>query len=86
MSIGRLDNHDRDINDPRYQPYGEALETFGLEVRGAVNGLGLVTRGLIWQFYSIWTDNDNLDGLTTTWNDSNASITTTWTEVTFPLY
>ena len=86
MAIGKLDNTDRDISNPNFTIYGDSITTFGLENRGAVNGLGLVTRGLVWQIFSIWTDRDKLDSLTTSWSNSVAAITTTWTLCQFGLY
>lgn len=71
---------DFDINSYPITSYGESLETFGFEVRGAINGLGLVTRGFLWGVYSIWTDIDLIDNLVTSWTNSNPVITTTWTD------
>ncbi len=64
--------------DPVF-PYGESLETFGLQNRGVVNGFGLVTRGFLWQIYDIWFDKDYYMNLSTTWTNNEPSITTTWT-------
>lgn len=68
-------------------PYAESVSTFGTDValQGG-NGLGLVSRGLLWQVYDIWFDLDAHDGLTTTWTSSNSNITTTWTECVGGLY
>ena len=63
--------------------YGEPLVTYGLENRGVVDGLGLVSRGLLWELYSIWFDKDYYDNLTTTWADNAPSVTTTWTSPQF---
>lgn len=68
--------------------YGEALVTAGLTVRGAISGLGLVTRGLIWECQNIWTDSEeNIatnwtapSSPATSWTNAEDSITTTWTE------
>lgn len=68
----------KDVND--IYPYAQSVTNFGTMVglQGA-NGLGLVSRGLLWQAYDIWFDLDAHDLLVTTWTDSNAVITTTWT-------
>ncbi len=64
--------------DP-YVVYGEAVVSSGLEVRQAINGAGLTTRGLIWQLYDIWIDTEYYAPLVTSWANSEASVTTTWT-------
>ena len=60
-------------------PYGMAICDGGLLVGGSVNGYGLVTRGFLWQLFSVWFDSEYYAPLTTSWTDSDAVITTTWT-------
>lgn len=64
--------------------YGEALVTFGLVEISAINGFGLVTRGLIWQGYDIWGPYAGAS-LSTSWSaQAGAStLSTTWTPATF---
>ena len=59
--------------DPIYV-YGEPVCNGGLCNRGAVNGLGLVTRGTLWQYYDLWFDVDYYSNLTTTWTDCTGGI------------
>ena len=62
-----------------YFMYGMALLDGGLAVQSANNGVGLVTRGLVWQGYDVWGP-DEFFGVTTSWSaDPSSSITTTWT-------
>lgn len=73
--------------DPnKYSFYGEALLSNGLVVRHAINGIGLVTRGLVWQLYDIFIDTGAEDGITTSWSDSESAITTTWTPVQYGIW
>lgn len=58
--------------------YGEAMVTNGLQVRLALNGIGLETRGLVWSLYDIWVDEELLDGISTSWANGNPSVTTNW--------
>jgi hypothetical protein len=80
-------------------PYGEPLVTFGFENRGVVNGLGLVSRGLLWQIHDFWFDSDYYSNLSTSWAAasgssvsttwsaaSGASVATTWTSPQYGLY
>ena len=73
--------------DPIYV-YGDPLCTSGFENYGVVNGLGLVTRGLLWQLYDLWFDNDYYSNLATSWTDVDASsgISTTWTSPQFGMF
>ena len=57
--------------------YGQPLVTQGLENQGVINGLGLVTRGLLWQLYDLWVDVD--------YYKSN-TINTTWTSPQFGMF
>jgi hypothetical protein len=57
--------------------YSDALQNRGLSARGDINGLGLVSQGLIWEWPFIWTDATN--PLTTIWTDALEPVTTTWT-------
>ena len=80
-------------NPPFYYPeitvYGEAAETDGLTVRGAISGVGLLVFGMFWECGNIWSPEPSVSTswsasdsvITTTWDDSETSITTTWTEV-----
>jgi len=60
--------------------YGEPLLTFGLSNHGAVNGLGLVSNGLLWQLFDLWCDVHYYSTITTSWSAaSGATVTsTTW--------
>lgn len=60
-------------------PYGMPLLDSGLVMQYAINGMGLVMRGLVWQGYDIWGPNGD-ENLSTVWTaDSSSAITTTWT-------
>lgn len=50
--------------------YGEAQETGGLTVSGAIDGIGLVTYGFLWECPYIWST--VLDTPTTTWTNSTS--------------
>lgn len=74
--------------------YGESVVSSGLEVRDAVDGYGLISRGLLWELEAIWFDPELVDGITTSWSasdtvittvwtDSNSSVTTSWNQVQF---
>lgn len=67
--------------DPQpIQVYGEALVSFGLEVRDGIDGYGLVSRGLLWELQAIWLDIQEAAPILTSWTASaGASIVTTWT-------
>ena len=69
-----------DLDPNRYTTYGEAIETNGLEVRHGINGVGLLTRGLVWQLFDVYLLTESVDGITTSWSDSEGSITTTWSD------
>lgn len=60
-------------------PYAESVSTFGtcVPMQGG-NGYGLVTRGLLWQWWDIWFNQDAADGVVTTWTASNTFVETTW--------
>lgn len=67
--------------------YGSPLVTFGFENCGVINGLGLVSRGLLWQYNDLWFDKDYYSNLATTWAQaSGSSITTTWTTPQFGMF
>lgn len=55
--------------DPNfYNCYGEGLITSGFEAqKSAVNGAGLLTRGLVWQASYIWCDAQAAANLLTGW-------------------
>lgn len=62
-----------------YFCYGMPLLDVGLAMQSANNGVGLVTRGLVWQAYDIWGSNGD-ENISTTWiADASQSVTTTWT-------
>jgi len=71
---------------------GSALLDYGLTEWQAVEGLGLLTKGLIWPCTSIWygplmstgatavtTSWSLMASVSTSWTEVGASITTTWT-------
>lgn len=70
-------------------PNGVALNTFGLTNQHRVEGVGLLTHGLVWPCGAIWTD---IAGTTTTswaacsgvtatsWSAIPGTTQTTWTE------
>lgn len=69
--------------------FGEALETFGFEAYGAIDGFGLMSFGMLWQCGDIWTASDSTlttswsaseTVITTIWSNTDASITTIWSE------
>lgn len=60
---------------------GDALETLGFTVKGAIDGVGLMTLGFLWKYRSIWSNTYDNDVISTTWTDADASVSTTWTEV-----
>ena len=74
--------------------YGEALVSKGLFTRSAVNGIGLVTNGLCWQYRDIWLDVDYYSNLSTVWTsptgvmwgNSGGPLTTTWTSPTLGMW
>jgi hypothetical protein len=59
--------------------YGDPLANFGFTNFGAINGLGLVTRGLLWQQFDMWCDVDY-------YKDQNASPTTVWTSPQYGMF
>ena len=62
--------------------YGEAVVTFGFTVSGATDGVGLLTRGLVWDCSQIWWPNGSGSSLATTWtaNGWGSSTVTNWTK------
>lgn len=84
MSSGIVTPSVYDYKDPNpVFVYGEPLVTFGFENMGVINGLGLVSRGLLWNLYDIWFDNDYYSQITTSWSNADSVITTTWTNLQF---
>lgn len=71
-----MSSFDTDTN--KIQIYGESVVTNGLSVRDGINGIGLVTRGVLWQLFDIYIDTGSKDGIVSSWSNSDASITTTW--------
>jgi hypothetical protein len=57
---------------------GMAMLTGGLCQIVAINGIGLVTDGFLWQGNAIWMDLNALSPISTSWASSNASVTTSW--------
>lgn len=74
------------INNLSIQPYGEALVTFGLEVRDGISGIGLVTRGFIYDTYAIWLDTTVAAPITTNWATGVSVAATTWTDESFGIF
>jgi hypothetical protein len=66
-------------------PYGEAIVTQGLEVRDGIDGYGAVSRGFLWELYSIWLDLNFYDGISTSWSAGETAITTSWTDANAPI-
>jgi hypothetical protein len=58
--------------------YGDPLCNFGFTNFGAINGLGLVTRGLLWQMFDMYYDVDY-------YKDQNTSPTA-WTSPRYGRY
>lgn len=80
MSIVKPDIYSYKTIEPIF-PYGEALTTFGLMNRHAIDGFGVVTRGLLWEMYQIWIDTTFYAPITTTWANTETLLTTVWTAV-----
>lgn len=55
-------------------PYGEAILTRGLKVNHAIDGMGILTRGLLWELYSVWFDVEYYSPITTTWTDEQLTL------------
>lgn len=66
------------LNPDPIVPYGMAVVDFGLTEGNMINGYGLLTRGLLWQFYDVWCDQQFYDNLSTNWADDNAPVVTVW--------
>ncbi len=68
-------------SNQEYTVYGEAVATFGLTVSGATDGVGLLTRGLVWDCSAIWADPGFQFPISTSWtaNGQGSSVLTTWT-------
>lgn len=72
--------------DPNYYAvYGTAVVSRGIQAQfEAINGVGLVSRGLIWQAPHIWFDPQRAANLTTGWTaslgyaGSATTYATTW--------
>lgn len=54
-------------NPLQYTPLGMALLSGGLVQIVSINGVGLVTNGLVWQANSVWFDPGSMDGIATGW-------------------
>lgn len=55
-------------------PYGEAMLTRGLEANDTIDGIGLISRGLLWSLYNIWFDVEYYDNLSTVWTDEQLTL------------
>lgn len=68
----------KDVND--YFCYGEGLIDFGFVVGYAINGPGLVTRGLVWQAPEIWGPATGYSSLSTSWAliSGWSTLSTSW--------
>jgi hypothetical protein len=64
--------------------YSESVLTQGLEVRDAIAGLGLLTRGLVWPAPQIWLGLDQISGISTSWSVGATVATTTWSNTSGP--
>lgn len=62
-------------------PYGEAVLDFGLVVREAVDGYGLMTHGLLWQTPVTWLNETLASSPSTSWTPYS-DVITTWTKST----
>lgn len=79
MSIVLEDFYSYKSPDP-IVPYGVSIVDYGLTAWDAVDGYGLVSRGLLWQLYQIWFDTQYYAPLVTSWANSDTVITTSWTD------
>lgn len=57
--------------------YGLGLESSGLTVMGAVDGMGLASMGFLWTLGAYWLDFDT-SPTSTSWSASEGAITTNW--------
>src|SRR5574343_757579 len=60
-------------------PYGVAMTNLGLTAWDMIDGYGLLSRGLLWEFYQIWCDQEAYDNLSTSWANGNSAVKTNWT-------
>lgn len=67
-----------EINDISVQAYGEPLLSYGLYNRSSINGIGLVTRGFLWETQDIWLDTTFVSQLSTTWVVGSSVSSTSW--------
>lgn len=74
-----MDYSNPPFNYPEISVYGEALETHGLSVRGAVFPLGALMFGLVWGCGDVWAIQNT--GLSTSWANCTGTTTTGWTIV-----
>ncbi len=75
MSVGTNDPHTSQ-NTYTGSPdgvgvYGQSVVDHGLVVGNQINGIGLLSDGLCWQFGEIWLDPGSIDDLSTSWDDSS---------------
>ena len=66
------------IDPDPIDPYGVAIVDLGFTEGNMINGYGLLSRGLLWQFYDVWCDQQFYDNISTNWSDDDEVITTTW--------
>lgn len=67
MGFPSATNNFHDSN--AYFPYGMSVVDYGLVVQYGINGVGLLTMGLVWQAYDIWGPGQPT--VTTTWTADN---------------
>ena len=67
--------------DTAFQNYGESIISFGLYVRDGISGIGLVSRGFIYDTYAIYIDTTAAAPITTTWAVGSSVSSTSWNEV-----
>lgn len=65
--------------------YGQSLLNYGVCVSDAISGVGLITKGFLWQGYEIWLWREDSDPVSTGWtaaagySGSATLVTTSWT-------
>lgn len=73
-----------------FSVYGQSLLDYGLCVTDGISGVGLITRGLVWEGYEIWLFTQDVAPVTTGWTaaigwSGGASlITTSWSGASTP--
>lgn len=72
------DDYGRDFN-----VYGQAIVDYGLALTDATDGVGLLTRGNIWQLPQIWFAPILANPISTSWSTASHP-TTTWSTASHP--